>query len=254
MSIHGSVDTSCMISGSGNSGARSCGPTGSFVPGCSGGSGAIPACALSGSRLYMAVGTSSASRLNCTRSVISASFEEVRRLSLAAFVPSKHERYGPHVEARTLGRTGLEVPVIGLGTWKTFDVPPGRADKAHAVVEAAWEAGTRLVDCSPMYGRAEAVLGRALGDRRGEAIVATKIWTPSVDEGRRQFDAQLAYYGGQVDLLQVHNLLEWEAHLDWMEKEREAGRIGALGATHYAPGAYEELARAMRSGRIDAIQ
>jgi aryl-alcohol dehydrogenase-like predicted oxidoreductase len=158
------------------------------------------------------------------------------------------------VELRKLGRTGLEVPVIGLGTWKTFDLPKGRADKANAVVDAAWNAGTRFVDSSPMYGRAEAVLSRALGDRRSEAVVATKIWTGSAAEGRRQFEEQLRFYRGRVDVLQVHNLLAWEDHLEWMEQERDAGRIGFLGATHYAPGAFDELARVMRTGRIDAIQ
>ena len=153
-----------------------------------------------------------------------------------------------------MGRTKLEVPVIGLGTWKTFDLPPGRADKAHAVVEAAWEAGSRFVDSSPMYGRAEAVLGRALGDRRKEAVVATKIWTADVDEGKRQFEQQLERYGGWIDLLQVHNLLAWEDHLDWMQAERDAGRIGHIGVTHYAPGAFGELANAMRTGRVDAVQ
>src|SRR5437879_13370365 len=123
------------------------------------------------------------------------------------------------MESRTLGRTGVDAPVIGLGTWKTFDLPAGRADKAHAVVEAAWDAGARVVDSSPMYGRAESVLGRALGHRRRDAFVATKIWTPSPEEGRRQFEQQLDVFGGRVDLLQVHNLLSWEAHLDWMEPE-----------------------------------
>jgi aryl-alcohol dehydrogenase-like predicted oxidoreductase len=158
------------------------------------------------------------------------------------------------VDRRKLGGTGLEVPVIGLGTWKTFDLPKGRADKAHAVVEAAWDAGTRLVDSSPMYGRAEAVLAKALGGRRGEAVVATKIWTGSDEEGRRQFDQQLELYGGRIDVLQVHNLVGWEEHLDWMEPEREAGRIGFVGVTHYSAGAFGELARAMRSGRVDVVQ
>jgi aryl-alcohol dehydrogenase-like predicted oxidoreductase len=171
-----------------------------------------------------------------------------------SFVSSKRGRYGRSVETRTLGRTGLDVPVIGLGTWKTFDLPTGRADKAHAVVEAAWRAGTRFVDSSPMYGRAEAVLGRALGDRRRDAVVATKIWTGSVDEGKRQFEQQLRFYGGRVELLQVHNLLRWREHLEWMERERDAGRIGWLGATHHSPGAYDELADVMRSGRIDTVQ
>ena len=158
------------------------------------------------------------------------------------------------MEQRRLGATTLDVPVIGLGTWKTFDLPDRREGAAAAVIRAAFEAGTRFVDSSPMYGRAEAVLGRALGRRRAETVVATKIWASTPEEGRRQFERQLSFYGGHVDVLQVHNLLAWEAHLEWMEQERDAGRIGLLGETHYAPGAFGELAAVMRTGRIECIQ
>ncbi len=158
------------------------------------------------------------------------------------------------MQRRRFGRTGLEVPVIGLGTWQTFDVGPGGEDGAREVVDAVWEGGSRFFDSSPMYGRAEGVLGRALGARRDEAIVATKIWTSSPDEARAQYAAQLSYYGGRVDLEQVHNLVAWRAHLDWLEEERDAGRVRFLGATHYSPGAFDELERVMRTGRIDAIQ
>jgi aryl-alcohol dehydrogenase-like predicted oxidoreductase len=158
------------------------------------------------------------------------------------------------VDRRRFGRTGLEVPVVGLGTWRTFDVgPPGQAN-ANAVVEAAFAAGTRVVDSSPMYGLAEGVLGRALAGRRDEAFVATKIWTRSGAEGRRQLDDQLGFFGGPVDLEQVHNLVAWEEHLPWLAAEREAGHIRFLGATHYDRSAFGELARVMRTGRIDAIQ
>jgi aryl-alcohol dehydrogenase-like predicted oxidoreductase len=158
------------------------------------------------------------------------------------------------MERRPLGRTGVELPVVGLGTWRTFDLPDGEQRVADEVVAAAFEAGTRVVDSSPMYGRAEAALGRALGAGRDQAFVATKIWTPSPDEARRQLEAQLGFYRGRVDLEQVHNLVAWERHLGWLEAEREAGRVRFLGATHYAPSAFGELAAVMRSGRIDAIQ
>jgi aryl-alcohol dehydrogenase-like predicted oxidoreductase len=155
---------------------------------------------------------------------------------------------------RPFGATGIEVPVVGFGTWNVLDVVPGDEPQARAVVTAALGTGATLMDSSPMYGRAEGVLGRALGDRRGEAIVATKIWSGSESEGRRQFDAQLGFYGGHVDILQVHNLTAWRAHLTWMEAERDAGRIGVLGATTYRAGAFEELAGVMRTGRIGMVQ
>ncbi|HEY7478565.1 MAG TPA: aldo/keto reductase [Actinomycetota bacterium] len=155
---------------------------------------------------------------------------------------------------RPFGKTGLDVPVIGLGTWQVLDVPQHREGEARDVVSALLDDGGTLVDSSPMYGRAEEVLGRALGDRRDEAIVATKIWTSSEGDGRRQFEAQLGYYDGRIDILQVHNLVAWRRHLDWMERERDAGRIGILGATHYQSSSFDELAALMKTGRIEAIQ
>jgi aryl-alcohol dehydrogenase-like predicted oxidoreductase len=158
------------------------------------------------------------------------------------------------MEHRRFGRTNLQVPVIGLGTWQTFDVGTHEEDGAREVIEAVWEGGTRFFDSSPMYGRAEGVLGRALGERRAGAFLATKIWTSSAAEARRQFDDQLEFFGGRIELEQVHNLVEWRSHLDWLEGERDAGRISFLGATHYSPGAFGELEEVMRTGRIDAIQ
>ena len=99
------------------------------------------------------------------------------------------------MERRTLGRTGVEIPVVGLGTWLTFDLLEAEQDLADDVVATAFAGGTRLVDSSPMYGRAERVLGRALDGRRNEAFVATKIWTRSVEEGREQFERQLDWFG-----------------------------------------------------------
>jgi aryl-alcohol dehydrogenase-like predicted oxidoreductase len=158
------------------------------------------------------------------------------------------------LEVRPFGSTGLEVPVIGLGTWSVFDVATPDEDRARSVVRTMVEGGTRLVDSSPMYGRAEAVLGRALEGMRDDVDVATKIWARSAREGRDQLGAQLGFYGGRVDVEQVHNLVGWREHLDWLEAERDAGRVGVLGATHWNEASFDELATVMRSGRIGCIQ
>jgi aryl-alcohol dehydrogenase-like predicted oxidoreductase len=158
------------------------------------------------------------------------------------------------IETRRLGANGAFVPVVGLGTWSTFDLPREEEAVAQAVVDASFQAGVRLVDTSPMYGRAEDVLGRALGAGRDQAFVATKIWTDSVDTGQAQFKAQLEAFAGRIDLEQVHNLVRWQDHLEWLEAERERGRIGTLGATTYAANDLSELAAIMRTGRIEVIQ
>jgi aryl-alcohol dehydrogenase-like predicted oxidoreductase len=150
---------------------------------------------------------------------------------------------------------GEPLPVVGMGTWQTLDVSGEAAEKnAHAVVQNARNAHIRVFDSSPMYGEAERVLGEGLGTRRNEAYVATKIWTPDADEGRRQAERALAWYGGHVDLYQVHNLVNTEAQLDLLERLRDEGHVRHIGATHYSAGAFGELARVMRSGRLDAIQ
>lgn len=160
----------------------------------------------------------------------------------------------PAMEQRGFGETGWQVPVVGLGTWQVFDVDPSGEPRAAEVVDGALAGGVRLFDSSPMYGRAEAVLGRALGERRDGVLVASKIWTPSAEEARDQLDDQLDYFGGRVDLEQIHNLAGWEERLPWLEHEREAARIGLIGATHMRTPAFPELERVMRTGRIQAIQ
>lgn len=142
-------------------------------------------------------------------------------------------------------------PVVGLGTWSTFD---GDAELARRVLDEALAAGTLLVDTSPMYGGAETALGAALAGRRSEVLLATKIWTPSVEEGKEQLVRQLELYEGRVDVEQIHNLVAWREHLPWLEGERDAGRIERLGVTHYQASAFGELAAALRTGRFDVLQ
>lgn len=148
------------------------------------------------------------------------------------------------IEERRLG------PVVGLGTWNTFG---GEEDAASAVVDAAFAAGCRLFDSSPMYGGAEKSLGGALARRRADMTVATKIWAGTVAEAREQYARQVEWFG-RVEVEQIHNLVAWEEHAQWLSAERDAGRIDRLGVTHYSPSAFGELARALRTGRFDVVQ
>jgi aryl-alcohol dehydrogenase-like predicted oxidoreductase len=157
------------------------------------------------------------------------------------------------METRTLGRARLALPVIGLGTWARLEAAASQGRDVE-LVEGALDAGVRVFDSSPMYGRAEQLLADALGARRREAFVATKIWTGSVVDGKTQLERALRWFGGTVDLMQIHNLLAWRPHLTLLERARDAGQIGFIGATHYAPSAFAELAQVMETGHIDAIQ
>lgn len=154
------------------------------------------------------------------------------------------------METRPLGDGGPELPVVGMGTWQTLGGNP----RAQEVVDAALDAGARVLDSSPMYGEAERVLGDSVRERRGEAFVATKIWTGSAGEGEQQAADALQFFSGRIDLLQVHNLVAWREHLDLIERLRDEGKVAYAGATHYSPSAFEELATVMRTGRIEAIQ
>jgi aryl-alcohol dehydrogenase-like predicted oxidoreductase len=118
------------------------------------------------------------------------------------------------MERRRLGSSGLDVPVVGMGTWKTFDVvAPADQAQRRAVVDVALELGSNLFDSSPMYGAAERVLGAALAGRREQALVATKVWTSDDRTAEAQIERALGYFGGRVDVYQVHNLVAWPSRL-----------------------------------------
>ena len=148
------------------------------------------------------------------------------------------------LEERRLG------PVVGLGTWNTFDAD---AALARRLVDAAVEARVRVLDTSPMYDGAEASLAAALAGRRDEIEVATKIWAQSTAEDREQFARQLDWFN-RVEIEQIHNLAGWREQLPWLLEEQERGRIGRLGVTHYASSALGELAQALRTGRFQTVQ
>lgn len=159
------------------------------------------------------------------------------------------------MERRLLGNSGLESGVVGMGTWRTFDVRGGRVERDRALlVDRAVAAGVDLFDSSPMYGEAERVLGQALTAVRDRVIVATKVWSADDGVAARQIASALAFFGNRVDLYQVHNLVAFPGRLEMLEEVKREGRIMAIGATHFSEAAFGQMQDVMKSGRIDTIQ
>ena len=157
------------------------------------------------------------------------------------------------MEKRSLGRGRMSVPVVGLGTWRRLEAAAA-AGRHRELIDSAIAAGIRLVDTSPMYGAAQRLLADALDGNRRQVVLADKIWTQSPEEGEAQLARAVDWYGGRVDLMQIHNLVAWQAHLLMLEEARSQGLIGLIGATHYSARAFPELAELMATGRIDAVQ
>lgn len=161
------------------------------------------------------------------------------------------------MEQRRLGRSGLQVPIIGMGTWKTFNVKtPELEQDRQGIVKTAFETGANFFDSSPMYGEAERVLGQAVQNLgiREKTLIATKVWTANDAESEQQFNNALGWYGGYVDLYQVHNLVAWEKRLNQLEELKAAGKVRAIGITHWSHGALHDLQKVMQTGRVEVIQ
>lgn len=161
---------------------------------------------------------------------------------------------------RAIPSTGEPLPVIGCGTWRGFDVGSDAAARTPLteVLQALFEAGGSVVDSSPMYGRAEAVTGDLLAARglRPKAFIATKVWTRGREAGIAEMrrSMELMRSGPTIDLIQVHNLLDWRVHLETLRTWKAEGRVRYLGITHYTPSAHDELEAVMRAARPDFVQ
>ena len=159
---------------------------------------------------------------------------------------------------RRIPSSGAELPVIGLGTYSTFDVDDaaGRA-AAREVLRRFVDAGGSVVDSSPMYGSAEAVTGDIAADLtvRDRLFLATKVWISGEAEGIQQMEASFTRLRTTlVDLMQVHNLLDWRTHLRTLREWQGTGRIRYIGITHYTESAYAEVEAVLRRERLDFLQ
>ncbi|MGE0851237.1 MAG: aldo/keto reductase [Hyphomicrobiaceae bacterium] len=160
---------------------------------------------------------------------------------------------------RPIPKTAEPLPVVGLGTWQTFDVGSSRADldQRKQVLQVLMEAGGKVIDSSPMYGRAEAVVGTLLAEMqaRDKVFLATKVWTSGEAAGIAQMSASLAKLRAPaLELMQVHNLLDWRTHLRTLRAWKERKTFRYIGITHYTVPALDELAAIIRAEPVDFVQ
>ena len=166
---------------------------------------------------------------------------------------------GVRMHQRRIPASGELLPVVGVGTWRTFDVgakPEDRAPLAE-VLRLLFEAGGSAIDTSPMYGSAEAVVGDLLAaaNARAKAFIATKVWTTGRDAGIAQMRNSLRLLKtDRIDLMQIHNLVDWRAQMPTLRAWKAEGRIRYLGITHYTQSAHGELESVMRTEKWDFVQ
>lgn len=161
---------------------------------------------------------------------------------------------------RAIPRTNELLPVVGCGTWIGFDVAPGSEiyPRLPIVLQSLAAAGGSVVDTSPMYGRAETVIGeilKAQPDLRQQLFLATKVWTTGRDAGIAQMQRSFDLMNVRtIDLLQVHNLVDWRTHWQTLRRWQSEGRIRYMGLTHYTSSAYRELEAALKEVRPAFVQ
>ncbi len=180
--------------------------------------------------------------------------------ALGALVPISVNAADTRLNQRVIPSSGEHIPVIGLGTARTFDVDPNDETTMaplRQVLSHFFEGGGRLVDSSPMYGQAETVVGRLAADLgiAETLFMVTKVWTEGREAGIEQMlRSQKRMGGGPLELIQVHNLVDTETHLDTLKAWKQEGRIRYLGVTHYRSSEHDRLARWCEREPLDFIQ
>jgi diketogulonate reductase-like aldo/keto reductase len=161
--------------------------------------------------------------------------------------------------ARPIPKTGEMMPILGVGTWQTFDTGPEKDARKplRLVLEALFAAGGKMIDSSPMYGRAEGVVGDLIAGigARDKAFLATKVWTTGRDRGIQQMRRSAELFRSPViDLMQIHNLVDWETHLPTLQRMKGEGQIRYIGITHYTVDSLAALAQIIARETIDFVQ
>jgi diketogulonate reductase-like aldo/keto reductase len=160
---------------------------------------------------------------------------------------------------RAIPSTGEMLPAVGVGTWQTFDVGGSDAERQplRNVLKTMIASGAKVIDSSPMYGNSEGVVGDLSSDLKlnDKLFIATKVWTSGEEAGIRQMNQSYALLKRtKMDLMQVHNLVDWQTHVNTLRKWKEEGKVRYIGITHYIDSAHDTLATIIRENPIDFVQ
>ena len=158
---------------------------------------------------------------------------------------------------RTIPSSGEELPVIGIGTWQVFDVNADKYPVVENVLDVLHKGGGTLIDTSPMYAKAEKAIGDVTScmKTRDDFFYATKVWTNGGEQGIRQMQASMEKMQRKtIDLVQIHNLVDWKTHLAHLRKWKEERKIRYIGLTHYTDEHHEDLERVMKTEKPDFVQ
>ena len=180
-------------------------------------------------------------------------------VSVSAMSARSNAEAAPAMLKRPIPSSGEALPVVGLGTYQSFDVGGNASERSplKEVLRLFVEQGGKLVDSSPMYGPSESVVGD-LATELGitpQLFIATKVWTSGRDAGIRQMEESFRRMKVErMDLMQIHNLLDWKTHLATLKQWKAAGRVRYVGITHYHSGAYAELERLIKTRDFEFVQ
>jgi len=177
----------------------------------------------------------------------------------AAFTFGSVSGQTPKIMTRKIPSTGEDIPAVGLGTWQVFDAGNDAAARAplRTVIAEFAKAGGKLIDSSPMYGSAESVAGDLVAELglRGRLFIATKVWTQGREDGIRQMETSFRRLKvKQMDLMQIHNLLDVAIHTKTLNDMKAEGRIRYTGITHYTSSAYAEVEKQLNREKYDFLQ
>ncbi|GFM63789.1 aldo/keto reductase [Pseudomonas capsici] len=203
--------------------------------------------------LTLAAGTAAALAFD------SAAANEKPPTILSPSSPSKLTQEGKTMLTRAIPSSDEPIPVVGLGTYRGFDVATSSPAyrQLRAVLDALFAAGGSVIDSSPMYGRAEQTTGELLSihEPRSPAFLATKVWTRGRKEGIEQMEESFRLLQTErIDLMQIHNLLDWKTHLPTLREWKEQGRIRYIGISHYTSSAYDEVEAVLKAEPLDFLQ